>query len=250
MDLCFPHHENEIAQSEALTGKPMANYWIHNNYVVVDGQKMSKSLGNFTTVKDALEEYTSNELRMFFLQVNYRNVLDYKKSALEQARATLARIQNTLDNLYHIKRLRKGNTLNPSVTALCSDLNKRFKETMDNDVDTANAIGLLVGFTKDINEKLDRNELNSNEAGVILDIIKMYGDVLGLQLKPELLVAPIEIEEAVQEREELKKQAKSAQTKEEKVMFFQKADRIRDWLSENGVLIEDTANGPRWKLKR
>lgn len=246
LDLCFPHHENEIAQSEALSDKPLANYWMHNNYVTVEGQKMSKSLGNFTTVRDALKEYDAETIRYFFLSVNYRNPIDYSKAALEQATTELGKIKTTIQNLHFLKDKHEDVGNSDFVAINNAWVKVEFEKAMDNDFDTANAVTALLEYAKKINILMDQVKLNNTEINNVLDTFKTLGDVLGFNLQPIVRLLGAEIEALVQKREELKKVAKASTDKAEKRKLFEEADAIRSSLKEKGIALEDTSNGVRW----
>lgn len=247
LDLCFPHHENEIAQSEGLTGQMPARLWMHNNYVTVDGQKMSKSVGNFTTVRDVLEDFEGEVLRLFYLSVNYRNPIDFSRDALLQAKSNMTRMKTTAFNLNHLlEHAEQG--VNESVDGFISTTIETFKQLMQDDFNTADVVTLLLDFTKEINLLMEKNALHTDDAAQLLDAYQLVGNVLGL----DFLVAeqPIdeEIQQLVNERDALKAQAKTETDKARKMELFAQSDAIRSQLEAIGIVLEDTAHGTRWKV--
>lgn len=251
LDLCFPHHENEIAQSEGLTGKNPAKVWMHNNYVTVNGQKMSKSLGNFTTVRDALEKYDGESIRLFFLSVNYRNPVDFSDEALFQADSNLKRLKNTVFSLQYIQSIKskKEKREFEDLRELVQRTKDEFHRLMHDDFNTADAITLLLEFSKTVNTEIDNQLLHPEEASMLLETFKEFGDILGFDFssKEELLDA--EIEKLVEERNEIKQLALLEHDKKRKKTLFEQADEIRNRLDQKGILLEDTPYGTRWKKK-
>lgn len=243
IDLTFPHHENEIAQSEGMTGKPFANYWIHNNYVTVDGVKMSKSLGNFTTVRDALRTYTGDAIRLFFLSVNYRNLIDYSHTAMNQAAVNLQTWKTFIGNatFYMQHAPEKGETID------VNQLLTTFEQVMDDDMNTSAVITSLMEFVKEMNKHMKNQTLSREDAQKGLDVFQQITSALGFALSVADRTVDADIQEMIDRRETLKAKAKIATTKEEKQAWFSHADRIRQQLEEKGIHVEDTPQGPRWK---
>lgn len=245
LDLCFPHHENEIAQSEAYTGQTFANFWMHNNYVTVEGQKMSKSVGNFTTVRNALEDYNGNELRFFFLSVNYRNPIDYKVEAMHQAKRNMERTEEALKRLFAVET--EGvvkNELNNAV----HQKKEAFLSYLKNDFDTAGVITLLMETVKEIHTLLDRNEVTKQEAKMLYELLQEMLQVLGVNLhEAQNQKLSKEEKQLIEKRNELKEQAKQEKDKEQKKILFQESDKIRDELLEKGIVLIDTKDGVRWE---
>lgn len=237
-DLAFPHHENEIAQSEALTGKPFANYWMHNGYINIDNEKMSKSLGNFITVHDIIKQIDPQLLRFFMLQVHYRNPINYSKEQLDLADYAFGKLKSTVANLKH--RLEVSADLDEEISEWMEKLEghrSHFKEAMDDDFNTANGITVLFELSKDANLYLAQENSNKKLLQAFMDLFIELGDVLGLILLPEkeeLLDA--EIEALIAERAEARK-----------ARNFARADEIRDQLKVMNIILEDTAQGMRWK---
>lgn len=237
-DLAFPHHENEIAQSEALTGKTFARYWMHNGYINIDNEKMSKSLGNFVLVHDIIQKHDPQVLRFFMLSVHYRHPINYSDELLENTRSGLERIKTSYHNLKHRKEASVNLTDNnqewiDKITAL----HKQFIKDMDDDFNTANAVSILFDLSKLANYYL----MEKNTAVEVIDAFtaefETLFEVLGLSLEEangELLDE--EIEKLIEERQQARKERN-----------FELADKIRDQLKEMNIILEDTPQGIRWK---
>lgn len=248
LDLCFPHHENEIAQSESLTGKPMANYWIHNNYVTVDGQKMSKSLGNFTTLRDALKLNSNNVIRWFFLSVNYGNEMDFNDSALKQSSINFNKLSTLLNNLRHISSLNKikdARYSNKEIEEMIVYFRKKIKYALNNNLDTSTSLTFILQFIKSINIALD--DLTSTQSELVIKFITEVSDVLGFTIESNEDLLSNDIENLIEQRDYYKEMAKSTNFKEEKMELFKKSDKIREFLHTKGIILEDTPNGTRYK---
>ncbi|MCM3033440.1 cysteine--tRNA ligase [Niallia sp. MER 6] len=235
-DLAFPHHENEIAQSEALSGKTFANYWMHNGYINIDNEKMSKSLGNFITVHDILQIHDPQVLRFFMLSVHYRNPINYSEEVLENTRAGLERIRTSYDNLLHRKVTSTDLTdTNEEWLNKITNLHNQFIESMDDDFNTANGISVLFELSQQANYYLLEK---TTSAAVINAFIKEFEElfgVLGLSLAQEDLLDE-EIEALIEKRNQARKERN-----------FQLADQIRDQLKALNIILEDTPQGIRWK---
>lgn len=235
-DLTFPHHENEIAQSEAFSGKQFARYWMHNGYINIDNEKMSKSLGNFVLVHDIIKKHNPQVLRFFMLSVHYRNPINYSEELLENTAAAFDRIKTSYENLKHRREMsvnlneQKQDWLD-KITALRNE----FIEAMDDDFNTANAVSVLFELSKQANYYL----LEKNTSIEVIDAFLREMDelvtVLGLTLKNEELLDE-EIEDLIQKRIEARKNRD-----------FQLSDQIRDQLKEMNIILEDTPQGTRWK---
>ncbi|MGD6943678.1 cysteine--tRNA ligase [Cytobacillus gottheilii] len=237
-DLSFPHHENEIAQSEALTGKTFARYWMHNGYINIDNEKMSKSLGNFVLVHDIIKKHDPQVLRFFMLSVHYRNPINYNDELLENTRVGLERIRTSYENLKHRKQASAELTdHNEEWLQKISQHHEEFITAMDDDFNTANAISVLFELSKLANYYL--MEKNTS-AAVIEAFLKEFEDlfsVLGLSLEKEQEeLLDDEIEQLLEQRIQARKDRN-----------FQLADDIRDKLKEMNIILEDTAQGTRWK---
>ena len=243
MENQFPHHECEIAQSEAATGKPFAKYWMHNNMVLVDGVKMSKSLGNFTTVAQALEKYSGAQIRFFILQTHYRSPVDFGEEALSAAGQGLERLMTTFRLLaIKLKQARDGET-DRQVEAFAKIFKDQFFAEMDDDFNTSAAIGKLFDFSREINKSITENDqITGASLNVLMSAFKeMSNDILGLSMegvRSEISASSF-IELLVSVRDELR-------AKKEWAL----ADRIRKQLSERGIVIEDAKKGVAWRYNQ
>jgi cysteinyl-tRNA synthetase len=228
-DLIFPHHENEIAQSEAATGKTFARYWMHNGYINVDNEKMSKSKGNFFTVRDIGQKYDLMVVRLFMLSAHYRNPINFSEELIAQAASAMSRIKNCRDNLKHIAAV--GGAAQVDVEKDACALEEHFRQAMDDDLNTAEAIGAIFEYIRDINLAFEHggDRKNAQEALAALDKVL---DVLGLV--PEDETIPAEVIELAKQRQE----ARTARN-------FKEADTLRDKISALGYEIKDTPEGPK-----
>ncbi len=237
-DLTFPHHENEIAQSEALNEKPFANYWMHNGYMNIDNEKMSKSLNNFVLTKDLIANHDPMVLRFFMLSVHYRNPINFTATLLESAKNSFNRIKTSYQNLEH----RKATSMDIEVDnskwyEKIANHQKDFEAAMNDDFNTANAITVLFDLAKDANLYLEEKQTNSEVITSFQEMLTKLLGVLGITLneeKEELLDE--EIDALISERNEAR-EAKN----------FERADEIRDLLQEKNIILEDTHQGVRWK---
>jgi len=255
-DLIFPHHENERAQAMAANGVNFANYWVHNGFLTVESEKMSKSLGNFITIRDALELYHPQELRLFLLSKHYRSPLDFSHSALLEVRSGLIRIYRTLQRLEQIIGPYESNSkgaITPFLSLLQGDgFKDRFVRVMDDDLNTAAGLGLIFDKVRDINRVIDSSVQNKDIRSQLIrgrsDFLDC-GKVLGLleeepsKFFQEMVKTPSEldteeIETLIRERDEARK-AKD----------WARADAIRDELSRNGLILEDGAKGTSWRFR-
>lgn len=239
-DLQFPHHENEIAQSECRNGHTFARYWMHNGYINVDGEKMSKSLGNFFTVRDISEKYDLGLVRFFLLATQYRNPVNFSDTVLEQAKAGLERLTNARDNAEFILGNLDDSGLRDEEKDLAAGLDKyrdRFIEAMDDDLNTADAISVIFELAKFMNTNIS-DQSSKEFVQLNLDIFNELTGVLNIANK-----SVEEDDSLIQKVEDLI--AKRAQAKKEK--NFALADQIRDELAAMGIAIEDTRQGVKWK---
>lgn len=236
-DLTFPHHENEIAQSEACTGKTFANYWIHNGYITIDHEKMSKSTGNFVLAHDLIEKYDPQLLRFFILSVHYRNPINFSETLLENAQNGLERIRNAYQNVVY----RKENSMDlieddkfelPKI----DQLRQRFMTEMNDDFNTANAISVLFDLTKDANLYLQSKQTSVKVLQAFQSLFDEIFMVLGLELTRDNELVDEEVDRLVAAREQARKDRD-----------FSLADKIRDTLKEQQIILEDTPQGTRWK---
>ncbi|QOX65437.1 cysteine--tRNA ligase [Anoxybacterium hadale] len=235
-DLTFPHHENEIAQTEAHTGKPFANYWMHNGYITIDNEKMSKSKGNFFTVRDILKDYDGEIMRFFLLSGHYRSPINFSRELMEQAKNALARMQNAKNNLKHLAEKGEGRLTDREKTAYEELLKYRekFIDAMDDDLNTADAISVIFELIKDINT-VSKDGATKEFAEKCLSLLDELTAVLGiLRDKEESGGIDEEIQKLVDERQAARK-AKD----------FARSDEIRDILKAKGITLEDTPQGVR-----
>lgn len=237
VDLIFPHHENEIAQSEGATGKPFAHYWMHNGHINVDNKKMSKSAGNFFTVRDIAKEFNPEVVRMFMLSAQYRSPINFSRELLVQANTALDRLYTARDNAAFALEHAEDRHLNEAEQAFierAKGFEDRFDDAMCDDLNTSEALGVLFEYVRDMNTTLsDANAPCRAAIETGLNALNvMAHDVLGLLMR-EADTTPDEIKRLVQARTDAKK-AKN----------FAEADRIRAEILEKGYVIEDTPKGP------
>jgi len=253
-DLIFPHHENEIAQSEAWTGKPFARVWMHNGFVNINQEKMSKSLGNFFTIKEILNLYDPEVVRFFLLSTHYRSPIDFSDKNLEEAKEALYRFYTMLGRVESFIRSESESEEESSIDSLwlldeVDSFKKRFEEAMDDDFNTAQALGHVFELTRNINKFLDKNKGGKKVVILARDALKEKGSILNLfQKRPEEVVNVGEASLTLKEDEIRKKieERKEART----LRNWEKADRIRKELEEYGILLEDRPDGTVWKVKK
>ena len=233
-DLIFPHHENEIAQSECANGKPFAHYWMHNGYININNQKMSKSLGNFFTVRDIRKKYDSEVIRFFMLSAHYRNPINFADTLMEQAKSAVERVYTCIENLEFLKdnAPKGGLTLEDKLAGF----KKEFTDAMDDDLNTADAIAAIFDIVYMANTEI--NETTSIEdIEAVLSMIRELGGVLGLFTKEESKSLDSEIEALIEERQQARAEKNWA-----------KADEIRDKLKEMNIVLKDTPQGVKWSF--
>ena len=232
-DLQFPHHENEIAQSEGYSGKTFSRYWMHNGYITVDNEKMSKSLGNFFTVRDILKEYDGEVLRYFLLSGHYRGPINFSRDLMEQAQSALERMKNAKANLLHLIDTGSGSLAEEEKQKLGAygQYRQKFITAMDDDLNTADAISAIFELIRDVNTDTQSGASQEfvREALKLLD--ELTG-VLGLLRKEKDDQLDEELEKLIEERQEARKQKD-----------FARADAIRDELAARGITIKDTPQG-------
>ncbi|MDM5214776.1 cysteine--tRNA ligase [Peribacillus sp. NJ4] len=235
-DLAFPHHENEIAQSEALTGKTFANYWMHNGYINIENEKMSKSLGNFVLVHDIIQKHDPQVLRFFMLSVHYRHPINYSEEVLENVKASLDRLRTSYQNLKHRLQVSDGLTENNDIwLEKLNGLHEQFIKEMDDDFNTANAISILFELSKQANYYLMEKNTDKEVIDAFLEKFNTLFSVLGLSLEEAGLLDE-EIEGLIQQRIQARKDRN-----------FGLSDEIRDRLKNMNIILEDTPQGTRWK---
>lgn len=232
-DLQFPHHENEIAQSEGYSGKPFARYWMHNGYITVDNEKMSKSLGNFFTVRDILKEYEGEELRYFLLSGHYRGPINFSRELMEQSRSALERMKNAKANLIHLIDTGSGDMTEEETLKIqeYDRYRQKFIAAMDDDLNTADAISTIFELIRDINTDVKSGASRSFAQGALALLDELTG-VLGLLRKEKEEVVDEAVEKLIAERQEARKRKD-----------FARSDAIRDELAAKGITLKDTPQG-------
>ena len=245
VDLMLPHHENEAAQSEAASnsGKPFVNYWLHNGFLLIDNEKMSKSLGNFLTARAAIEKFPPLALRFFMLSAHYRSPVNFTPEGLEQAAAGVARLRNCRSDLNFAAQTRKDNNSEFDLQKFLSELDeldKKFSASMNDDFNTAAAMGILFDVVHLINTTLKENEkLPEGFFQASKDALESYDKILGV-IGPEESASDnsevSEIESLIAER-----------TAARKSKNFARSDEIRNILKARGIILEDTPQGTKWK---
>jgi len=234
-DLIFPHHENEIAQSEAANDAPFANYWLHNGYINVDNRKMSKSLGNFFTVRDVAKEFDYSVIRFFMLSAHYRNPINFSHDLLLQAKAGLERIETCAANLKFLLESAEEGACDENVKTELDALRQRFIDAMDDDINTADAISVVFDLVKYINITVNENS-TAGTVNAAKDMIAELIGVLGITAEKAQEFLDEDIEKLIEERNNARKEKN-----------FKRADEIRDMLKDSGILLEDTRQGVKWK---
>jgi cysteinyl-tRNA synthetase len=232
VDNIFPHHENEIAQSVCSTGEKFVNYWIHCQHLIVDNQKMSKSLGNFYTLRDILAKgYDPMEIRYLLLATHYRKLLNFSFDGLVQARQSLKRIK---DFMFTLEGLNPAEGQTPEITQLIEDSETKFQEHMDSDFNISGAMGVFFEFIHAVNVK--QKELKTQDVKDVQTFMERIDSVLGIMKKEEAGMLDADIEEKIEQRKQARKDRN-----------FQLADQIRDELKSKGIVLIDTPEGTRWK---
>ncbi len=238
-DLVFPHHENEIAQSECANDAIFANYWLHNGFINIDNQKMSKSKGNFFTVRDIVENYTYNEIRFFLLSGHYRSPINFSKELMDASRKGLDRIINGVEQLKLVVEKGESGEVLQEVIEECDKALKIFNEKMEDDFNTADAISVVFDLIRYSNSKVSEN-INKESGKKLLETLMIILNVLGVKAEKEVKtnISEEEILKLIDER-----------TAAKKAKDFQKADEIRNNLLEQGIVLEDTRHGVKWSVK-
>ena len=236
VDLIFPHHENEIAQSEGATGKPFAKYWMHNGHINVDIRKMSKSLGNFFTVREIAAEYDLGSVRMFMLSAQYRSPINFSRDLIEQAKASLERLYTARNNALFLLESAPDRAMSPEEEAFAArgkEAIAHFDEAMDDDLNTADALGAIFDWARDMNATLGTGSPSKAAIEAGLNALGEMTGVLGILTK-KLDTTPENVLELVEARQAAKKEKR-----------FADADRIRGEVLALGYVIEDTPSGPK-----
>ena len=237
-DLIFPHHENEIAQSECCNGKIFARYWMHNGFLNIDNRKMSKSLGNFRTVRQIGEQYDLQVLRFFMLNAHYRSPLNFSADLMEAAKNSLERILEAAGKLSDRKDNGAAENITEEELALLKEAEgfvTKFEAAMDDDFNTADALAAIFELVKFANTNVDENSSKEFAGGLYEELFKL-SDVLGLKIEKKEEILDKEIENLIQERQAARK-AKD----------FKRADEIRDELLKKGIILKDTREGVKWQ---
>ena len=239
-DLVFPHHENEIAQSESCSGHIFANYWMHNAFLNIDNRKMSKSLGNFFTVRDISEKYDLQVLRIFMLSAHYRSPLNFSADLMEAAGNSLERIRRAADRLSDLASSSTVTDLQPAETEILAEVKAhidRFDEKMDDDANTADALSVIFDLVRYANTNVTETASKALAQGT-LDVLTMLCDILGIIALPEKEIPDAGIEALIEERQAARK-----------ARNFARADEIRDQLKAMGIELMDTKQGVKWSRK-
>lgn len=237
-DLVFPHHENEIAQSECCNGKIFARYWLHNGFLNIDNRKMSKSLGNFFTVREIGEQYDLQVLRFFMLSAHYRSPINFSREIMESSKSALERIVTAVSNLKHLSETAGVDQASEQETALLEEMKtyrKKLEDAMDDDLNTADAISAIFELVKFANTHGGETSSREFVERVRKEIIEL-SDILGLIVEKEEENLDDAIEKLIQERQAARK-----------ARDFKRADEIRDELLAQGIILEDTREGVKWK---
>ena len=237
-DLIFPHHENEIAQSEAANGKEFSRYWMHNGFLNIDNRKMSKSLGNFFTVREIGEKYDLQVLRFFMLSAHYRSPLNFSADLMEASKNALDRIINAVENLKFLA----GNGAEGEMTEAeqkevegLAEFEKKFDEAMDDDFNTADAIAAIFELVKYANSNVTAENTKAF-INTVKEKIVSLADILGLIVEKEEEILDSDIEKLIEERQAARKEKN-----------FARADEIRNLLLEKGIVLKDTREGVKWE---
>ncbi|WP_114166662.1 cysteine--tRNA ligase [Exiguobacterium sp. TNDT2] len=236
-DLKFPHHENEIAQSEACNHTKFANYWLHNGFINIENEKMSKSLGNFLLVHEALKEVDAMVLRFFMLSVHYRHPINYSRELIEQAANGWDRIKESYQNVEYRLSVTAGlGEPSEAMERKLTTIKAAFIEAMDDDINTANAVTVLFDLAREANIYAKADHVSKDTLKHVITLFEELTSVLGLTIKAEAELLDADINQLIQERNTARAERN-----------FARADEIRDLLKDQNIQLEDTAQGVRWK---
>jgi len=240
VDLIFPHNENEIAQSEAYTGKKFVNYWIHGEHLIVNGQKMSKSLGNYFTLEDIVKKLSPEVVRYMFISTHYRKKLDYTDKFAQNAKRNYEKLKETFDRInFFLKSAdTKKTKFDDKFLKKLPKIKKSFIKAMDDDLNTPLALRTFHESSKEINKYLEKGK-NKNVLNKTLKLFREFSNVFGLKFKEEKKKLAKDVEKLIQEREKARKRKD-----------WKKADEIRTKLKKMGILLEDTPEGVKWRIKK
>ncbi len=238
VDLVFPHHENEIAQSESLTGKPFVRFWMHAEHLMVEGKKMAKSLGNFFTLRDILERgYAPEAIRFLLVATPYRKQLNFTFEGLDAARTAIDRLRNFQ---LRVRNERFGEGANPALDERAARAIAEFDAALDDDLNTADALAAVFEFVREANTAMDSGQFRASNQAAALDLLRRFDEIFAV-LEPTVAAGGLtdaQVDERVAERNRAKK-----------ARDFALADSVRNELLEQGVILEDTREGTRWKRK-
>lgn len=236
-DLTFPHHENEIAQTEAKTCQTFANYWIHNGFVTMNDEKMSKSIGNVVLVKELREQHDPKALRFFMSTAHYRRPINYSQEAIEEAKTNLNRIETAYFNMRHrLNQTEASQENDDKLLAQITNFKEQFITQMDDDFQSQNGITVVYDLVRFMNRYLEEATVSQRVLEAGIGLLDELMDVFGIQLSVEDDLLDSDIEALIEEREQARKDRN-----------FQRADAIRDQLKDQNVILEDTPQGIRWK---
>lgn len=234
VDLIFPHHENEIAQSEAASGEKFVNYWLHNEMLMVEGKKMAKSFGNYYTLRDLVEKgHNPIAIRYLLLATHYRQQLNFTFEGLDGAKNALQRLYDFMDRLKSIKSQKS----HPEVAEILKEALKEFEKTLDDDLNVSAALGKIFDLVKEINKFMDEGDFSTEDAEKTLALMKRFDSVLGI-LKRQKLKLDEKITELIQKRNQARKEKK-----------WEEADKVRKEIESLGIILEDTPEGTKWKKR-
>jgi cysteinyl-tRNA synthetase len=236
-DLVFPHHENEIAQSESRTGKTFARYWLHGAFVNVDNRKMSKSLNNFFTAREILEKYDNEVVRLFMLSGHYRTQINFTMELLDSAKASLERMYNALTRLNGFLASASEGT-DPKTVEMIDAYKARYIEKMDDDFNTADAISVIFELIREINTGIDETS-GKGTIDYAMSVLRELGKPIGIMQNEVGGSLEREVEELIEKRQQARKDKN-----------FKLSDSIRDELSARGIVLEDTPQGVRWSIRK
>ncbi len=234
-DLIFPHHENEIAQSECANGVCFSKYWMHNGYINIDNRKMSKSLGNFFTAREIGEAYGYEPIRYIMVASHYRSPINYSAEIIEQAKASLDRLYTCRDNISFALNNATDSAADPSKIAKLESFEAAFREAMDDDFNTADGLAAIFDLVREINSNVVSQEVSREYAEKASEIFERLISVLGLLYERKSDSLDSEIEALIEERQQARKNRD-----------FKRADEIRDSLKAQGIILEDTPQGVKW----